>query len=253
MNTKKNTENNLCYWNPTDSKCSDASICSHLPKYFKSDHECRSKIPECTADPKGGCSLSGLKCSDQYHSIQCFWDRRQTTQCSWNGNACFDKTCEAAPISKNNDALCKAYLAVCTSKKSGGCALRKLCSDSDHRESCVTNKDGGLCFWDASLDRCVDRTCINAPFTYFTNEECLQFSSNCIANYGGGCKEYKTCIDASSDTLCSDVNLLFKSNCYWDSYSKTCRPKSCSTAPANLKSYEECSAFLSTCTLASTG
>ncbi|CAD8202267.1 unnamed protein product [Paramecium octaurelia] len=244
----KNVFGSLCYWDTKNNSCVDADTCDKLPIKFQTDKECRDQIQSCTAKSGGGCIDSGNNCSDQNLEIQCVWDKSMKIECYWNGTQCKDRICDNAPSTLNTDDTCKLFKTdgSCTTKLNGGCITRTTCSAATIQAACIKNNTNEDCYWSGTA--CVDKICSNAPTTLTTNSACAAFSKGCITKQGGGCVQNGDCSAANISTAC--VKNMNNFDCIWDS---TCKEKTCVNAPKSNTTHDQCTSYLSTCTVQSGG
>ncbi|CAK86123.1 unnamed protein product (macronuclear) [Paramecium tetraurelia] len=238
-----------CYWDTKINRCSKALDCQSQPSALDTDAKCRSQISTCTAKPGGGCMDAYQGCSDITLEIQCFYNKDQSSQCFWDNSVnpplCKVKICENAPATLKTDELCKSFLPQCTTKINGGCAQRSTCDAATTRNACIKDQQGNDCFWVDGF--CKQKLCNNATKEIVTNVGCQSISQDCITKSGGGCMTNGECSTANIDYACK-VNIRGE-QCFWDSVAQQCKDKTCTNAPQNLSTYEQCSKFLETCTV----
>ncbi|CAD8151469.1 unnamed protein product [Paramecium octaurelia] len=238
-----------CYWDSKLNKCSKAMDCPSQPSALDTDAQCRSQIPTCTTKPGGGCIDAQQSCSDITLEIQCFYNKDQSAQCFWDSSLnppqCKVRTCENAPITLKTDDQCKQFLEQCTTQKDGGCVLRSSCDAANTQNACTKDYYGNDCFWVDGY--CKSKLCSNATKDIVTNVGCQAINANCITKSGGGCMTNGECSIANVDYACKKN--LRGEQCFWDSITQSCKDRTCSNAPQSLSTFEQCSKFLSSCTV----
>ncbi|CAK60850.1 unnamed protein product, partial (macronuclear) [Paramecium tetraurelia] len=87
-------------------------------------------------------------------------------------------------------------------KQNGGCIEQfSQCEQLTEELQCNIGSLNSLCYWNAQLNYCEKRTCMNASITISTNLQCRQWLSSCKLNQSGfGCE-----IDSGVYELCTDA------------------------------------------------
>ncbi|CAD8168519.1 unnamed protein product [Paramecium octaurelia] len=221
----------FCFWDKKE--CRDALACNELSYSLKNDAECRKQLSWCTFKLGGGCEDSGELCKDQKFQQQCVTNRKGDVKCYWDGQACFDFSCKyiTKDCVKNG----------CSMDKDSKCIDRLECSEYTIEQSCTYNKSNVQCMWENKS--CQIKSCENASLTRQSNQACQEINSNCITQFGGGCKVNGECDQANNKIGCQQN--VRGENCYWNGYQ--CVLKQCQWAPASFRTATLCKNFQSNC------
>ncbi|CAD8171440.1 unnamed protein product [Paramecium pentaurelia] len=221
----------FCFWDKKE--CRNAQACNELSFSLKNDAECRKQLSWCTFKLGGGCEDSGELCKDQKIQQQCITNKKGDVKCHWDGQACNDYTC--GNITK--DCIKNG----CSIDKDSKCIDRLDCDKYTTQQSCTYNKQNIQCMWENNT--CKIKSCENASTTRQTNQQCQEINSNCITQFGGGCRNNGECDQANNKAGCSQN--IRGETCYWNGYQ--CVLKQCQWAPASFKSVTLCKNFQSNC------
>ncbi|CAD8071202.1 unnamed protein product [Paramecium primaurelia] len=221
----------FCFWDKKE--CRNAQACNELSFSLKNDAECRKQLSWCTFKLGGGCEDSGELCKDQKIQQQCITNKKGDVKCHWDGQACNDYTC--GNITK--DCIKNG----CSIGKDSKCIDRLECDKYTTQQSCTYNKQNIQCMWENNT--CKIKSCENASPTRQTNQQCQEINSNCITQFGGGCRNNGECDQANNKAGCSQN--IRGETCYWNGYQ--CVLKQCQWAPASFKSVTLCKNFQSNC------
>ncbi|CAD8196366.1 unnamed protein product [Paramecium pentaurelia] len=238
-----------CTWNSQTSTCEYPETCDLLPLTLNSDQLCREQLKQCTTKEGGGCETSQENCENQKIQQACVTNLDQTKQCIWDESKCKEKTCLNAPISNNSHLLCNTYLSTCTVNDTlNGCQdIPQLCTLLKTYNNCTINKNGDICYWNKSTQKCEDKNCDNAPDSFTNNDQCLSWLQNCTVKSAGlGCQtKVSDCVQYTTENQC--IQTITGDPCFWNQ--NKCYAKICDNAPDTYINHDQCSQFLSTCTV----
>ncbi|CAD8087535.1 unnamed protein product [Paramecium sonneborni] len=259
-------QSSKCFWdsslNPPMCKL---KICENAPITLITDEQCRLYLEECTTKLNGGC-VSRSTCDAATTKNACIQDFFGN-DCFWVDGYCKQKLCSNATKNIVSNVGCQSISKDCITKSGGGCMTNGECSIANVDYACKQNLRGEQCFWDSITQLCKDRTCINAPLSLTTFEQCSKFLSTCTVNslkqgcenrtcenapvfvttlkgcqeyynslcipkIDGGCKTINTCEEIELEIACVLDNL--KRPCFWDD---KCKLKICPNIPKTI--YDE--------------
>ncbi|CAD8119899.1 unnamed protein product [Paramecium sonneborni] len=227
----RNKNGNYCFWDINQQpKCQNVSKCIQLPKYLKSDLDCRNEYLNCTVNEEGfGCEEERQKCEEYTVENQCYFTQNKNIECFWDVELqkCFEKNCENKRLTTYDE--CNSYMEKC-STNGIHCIEKKECIDIKNGIGCVQDKNNNKCVYQNG--NCQIKSCKTAPLQYNNYEQCQQYDQklDCVSAQNGGCKNRPTqCIDYQSEIECYSWKIQ---DCIW--YENKCAKRQCFHAP---KSY----------------
>ncbi|CAD8210868.1 unnamed protein product [Paramecium octaurelia] len=249
MSCLKDQNGMYCTWNSQTSTCQYPTTCDLLPLSLNSDLLCRQQLKTCTVKEGGGCETSQDNCENQKIQQACITNLDQTKSCIWDQSKCKEKTCVNAPTTNSTHLQCNTYLPTCTvNDLLNGCQdIPQLCTLLKTNNNCVVNQKGDTCYWNKNSQKCEDKNCDNAPDQYTTNDQCLSWLTSCTVKAAGvGCQtKASDCVQYTTEIQCT---LTFSGDpCFWNQ--NKCLAKICDNAPDTYINHDQCSQFLSTCTV----
>ncbi|CAK59269.1 unnamed protein product (macronuclear) [Paramecium tetraurelia] len=280
---KEDTNGKSCFWVSTFSQCV-IHECSQAPLDYQTDKQCQSFKSECVTNEGIGCKLntgcSAIATQQECNTTKsaegkdCMWEdscvekvcenasTKLTTheqcekflfQCTTDyGYGCQTKTCKNAPDTLKTNEDCERYLPDnhCITRSGGGCIQNDSCSKVSIAIACVKDINGSDCQWYEQTDKCITKQCNKAPTTINTQELCQSFWSKCKVNQSGtGCED-RICENFYQQDTCKGQLDFYGRTCSWRN---KCIPKTCQSASQEIKTHEDCNAYLSSCTLSKTG
>ncbi|CAD8167875.1 unnamed protein product [Paramecium pentaurelia] len=260
-----------CFWNEKKAlTCVDLS-CDKIEDSYNT-HELCSGITKlkCTVKSTGlGCQNRSSSCSS-YNDKNCYFnsaDQVCVMVSQDDGTSkCMEKACTTAGSSYTDHTGCYDYYKAIAGTKTAehctvtlvtaadgttspaGCQKVGACTDYG-KDQCYVDSEGKTCVWD-DTNKCRIKTCETAPDTdsYDSDDECktyLDDGSCTVASDDMGCvvrpekcegMTEKQCIKDRAGNACQYLN----GQCY---------TKSCSTAPTDINTKDQCAAYLPECTL----
>ncbi|CAD8073156.1 unnamed protein product [Paramecium sonneborni] len=187
--------------------------------------------------------------------------------CFWNieNKKCYEiQQCNQFPSSYTTHESCyeagqKKQLK-CTAKEGGGCIdIAPECS-TQQKMGCVINSSNSPCFWEGAS--CKDKTCINAPTTNTTHQQCQTYSNSCSLN-----NDNKGCMDmpSSCEVYTNEPQCIYANGtlCFWFAIickegdtncqpSSGCKQWTCENALPSYNTDALCKQFKSDCTVNNT-
>ncbi|CAK72888.1 unnamed protein product, partial (macronuclear) [Paramecium tetraurelia] len=270
---------NECYFQDSLNQCVNFT-CSNLQASYTTHEQCNSRLKSCTVNSTlDGCQQLNV-CSSYLIKEQCEIDSNNV-ECQWmiDQNKCTIKNCLTAQLPLYSAHSCHQYFGnSCTVNESlNGCEIgQSFCMKYTYNQ-CKSegqmNLNGVNCFWNEDRSICLEKICENGPPLAQSHSECMGFLSTCSK---GGCRikecfDYNYAIDSACASIfeskkcatngyqcvlrkaCEDTNSMdgctFDINlnpCVW--INDKCYTKTCGTASISLTKYQECNAYISTCT-----
>ncbi|CAK82827.1 unnamed protein product (macronuclear) [Paramecium tetraurelia] len=237
-----------------------AKTCANAVDITFNHANCNNWINICTVNSGNtGCLQMAFRCADQTQS-SCLYSVEG--ECEIVGSSCVRRTCDTAPadINYDTDTECSSYLQSCTVARSGGCQVRKACASYKSQIQCKLSSSGAKCFWNPTYKTCVDLTCSNIEATslFDTHNKCVAVDSSlaCTVKQSNGvavpgCVERSRCSLYIVEEQCkTDAN---GGACFWNTdatvFFPVCQDMSCSHAPTDLSTHNECYAYYNTPTV----
>ncbi|CAD8128328.1 unnamed protein product [Paramecium sonneborni] len=271
LSSEQCTNGGNCFWNSKKAMtCVDRS-CDKIEDAYNTHALCSGiNGLTCTVKSTGvGCQSRQAQCSS-YNEKNCIinqsgWECVLVTQ-EDGTNKCMEKACITAGSAytdyngcynyfklnsgSKNEEQCTVAIVTATDGTESPQGCQKVQACTNYKEAqCYIDSGGKTCVWDATAG-CRVQTCDTAPNTesYDTDEKCKQYladGSCTVADDDMGCivrpdkcegMTEKQCIKDKAGKDCQYLN-------------GACYTKSCSTAPAEIDTKDECVAYFPGCTM----
>ncbi|CAK68380.1 unnamed protein product (macronuclear) [Paramecium tetraurelia] len=237
---------NSCANNPDKTsaiQCVDKT-CSNAIKSEYNHQICQEWMSDCTSNYDGTkCIVMQNNCSD-YKDSDC-GDQSISGGCKMKQNICVTGQCNYSPSTLLDNQACQSYLSTCTVDRIGGCEQRqKTCDLYKLQKQCYFDINNNRCFWNPTLQNCVELKCSNIEKTsqYSTTQQCksIQYIDCILDNTGKGCQDNQyQCESITSQQLCTkDIK---GQQCQWND--NKCYTQTCTTAPTTLTTLQQCLAY----------
>ncbi|CAD8049420.1 unnamed protein product [Paramecium sonneborni] len=241
-----------CEFDQTNNVC--IQDCTGAPKSQNYDtiSECENYYLDksCTIVPGlRQCQDLFIECSLYLIDQMCNYDSSYNV-CYWSieKNKCFTLDCSILDSINNSHLKCNQMSKKCTVNSGlSGCIELDDCINYTIQQQCIIDKNGIDCEW--QNNSCLIKTCQTATLGLYTPTACQTYFSMSICtsnNNSDGCFEGLDACKKYNKEACSLTGQVNSQGipCFWDKEQGRCREKTCSNAPSNLKSNEECEGFL---------